>query len=223
MNKKTLLISCLVCLMVLFLGAKVTPERELHVAIGENASAGNTSFTSSSVTVDEDGSVLERLETLQASQAPSYNHPNYFAVTVDLSNATWSSVAAHEVIEVTGACRIQVLIECTETCTTTSTDTMAFGFAGNTAAIFAATDLDTFIATDVLSAVYGSAGTTVLGGGNAISALTSCIFDFVAVGGIDVGYTIANNVTTNGTLIFHVWWTPLDSTGACIAGSGGAF
>ena len=76
---------------------------------------------------------------------------------------------------------------------------------------------------DVWTAVYGSAATTVVGGAEAQSSLTSAIFDVVVIGGVDVGYTIATNAGTTGDITFHIWWTPLDATGAVTAGAGGAF
>jgi len=154
--------------------------------------------------------------------------PNYFTVTAVLSEATWQTVAAHEIAQVTGAVRMQIMAEVTETAVTTSNDgTMALGFAGNTAAIFAATALDsagtTFTDGDVVSAVYGAAATTPVAGGDAQSALTSVIFDVVSTQGVDVGYSIATHAATDGTVVFHIWWEPLDATGAVVAGAGGPF
>ncbi|MBU2098441.1 MAG: hypothetical protein KKD00_06740 [Gammaproteobacteria bacterium] len=169
------------------------------------------------------GTTLPATLAISAAAAePSYSHPNYFAVTADMTSATWNTAAAHEIADVTGACRLQILVETTATIVTTGTNgTMALGYAGNTSAIFSATVLDAALTGDVWTAVYGSAATTVVGGADAKSALTSALFDVVVVGGVDVGYTIATNAATTGTLTFHVWWTPLDSTGAVAAGAGG--
>ena len=189
--------------------------------IGSNT--GTTAFASTSVVADVDGNVLERDEVLQVAAAPSKSHPNYFTVTADMTSATWNTAAAHEIATVTGVVRMQILAEVTDTVITTGTNgTIALGFAGNTSAIFSATALDAALTGDVFSAVYGSAATTPVGGADAQSALTHAIFDVVAVGGTDVGYTIATNAATNGTIVFHVWWQPLSSTGAVTAGAGGA-
>ncbi len=164
------------------------------------------------------------IDTITAADEPSASHPNYFTVTADMTSATWNTVAAHEIAAVTGAVRLKILVETTATIVTTGTNgTMALGFAGNTASIFSATALDAALTADVWTAVYGSAATTVVGGMDAQSALTSALFDVVVVGGIDAGYTIATNAATTGTLTFHVYWTPLDATGAVTAGAGGPF
>lgn len=189
--------------------------------IGSNT--GTTAFASSSVVANVDGNVLERDEVLQVAAAPSKSHPNYFTVTADMTSATWNTVAAHEIATVTGMVRMQIIAEVAATVVTTGTNgTIALGFEGNTSAIFSATALDAGVTGDVFSAVYGSAATTPASGADAQSSLTHAIFDFVVVNGMDVGYTIATNAATTGTLTFHVWWQPLSSTGAVTAGAGGA-
>ena len=189
--------------------------------IGSNT--GTTAFSSSSVVANVDGNVLERDEVSQVVAQPSKHHPNYFTVTADMTSATWNTVAAHEIATVTGMVRAQIIVEVTATVVTTGTNgTIALGFEGNTSAIFSATALDAALTGDVFSAVYGSAATTPASGADAQSALTHAIFDVVVVAGKDIGYTIATNAATTGTLTFHVWWTPLDSTGAVTAGAGGA-
>ncbi len=175
----------------------------------------------------QDDSTKASLDLLHKAALPTYNHPNYFAVDVNLANATWNTAAAHEIATVTGACRVQMLIEVTETCVTTGpTGTFALGFEGNATAIVAATGLDsggtTFTAGDVVSAVYAAAATTPASGANSSNAITGALFDVVAVGGKDIGYTIGTNAATDGTLVIHVWWEPLDSTGAVVEGAGGA-
>ena len=53
-------------------------------------------------------------------------------------------------------------------------------------------------------------------------AYSSSVLDFTVLQGADVGYTIGGEALTDGTLIFHMWWYPLDSTGAAVVGAGGA-
>ena len=182
----------------------------------------DNAFASTNVVANVDGSILERNEVLQVAAAPSKSHPNYFTVTADMTSATWNTVAAHEIATVTGMARLQIIVEVTATVVTTGTNgTIALGFAGNTSAIFSATALDAALTGDIFSAVVGSAATTPVGGAEAQSSLTHAIFDVVALAGTDVGYTIATNAGTTGTLTFHVWWQPLDATGAVVAGAGG--
>ena len=185
-------------------------------------SANNTAATSL-VVANSNGSLLERAEALQVAAAPTSNHPNYFTVTADMTSATWNTAAAHEIATVTGVVRMQILVEVTATVITVGTNgTIALGYEGNTSAIFSATALDAALTGDVFSAVYGSAATTPASGADAQSSLTHAIFDVVVVNGLDVGYTIATNAGTTGTLTFHVWWQPLSATGAVTAGAGGA-
>jgi hypothetical protein len=190
-------------------------------AIGTNEAIADTAFTSATVTADKDGSVLERQESIQLAALPSANHPNYFVVTADMTSATWNTTAFHEIVTVTGACRVTIMVEVVATIITTSTDgTLALGFAGNTSGIFSATALDTAVTGDVFSAVYGSAATTIIGA-EASGSLTHALLDVVSLNGVDIGYTIATHAATTGSLKFHVWWTPLDATGLCAAGAGG--
>ena len=201
---------------VMFPAADDTAENLLGVNDADNAA------TTAAVVANKDGSILERSETVLVAGMPSKNHPNYFTVTADMTSATWNTAAAHEIATVTGACRVQILIETTATIVTTGTNgTIALGFEGNASAIFSATALDAAVTGDVFSAVYGSAATSPASGAEYQSSLTHCIFDVVVATGKDIGYTIATNAATTGTLTFHVWWTPLDSTGAVTAGAGG--
>ena len=41
------------------------------------------------------------------------------------------------------------------------------------------------------------------------------------VSGLDLGYVIANEALTVGSLTFHLWWEPMNATGAVVAGAGG--
>ncbi len=191
------------------------------------AGAGIAAFPSAAAPANG-VSLAEVIRNVAQASGPSAVHENYITVTADLTSATWNTAAAHEIAAVTGAVRMQILVEVTGTAVTTgNTGTMALGYAGNVSSIFSATGLDsggtTFTAGDVVTAVYGSAATTPVGGADATSSLTSALFDVVVVNGIDVGYTIATNAATSGTVIFHIWWVPLDATGAVTAGAGGAF
>jgi len=184
----------------------------------------DNAMATTAVVANADGSVFERLEAIGAATGPSYNSPNYFVVTADMTSATWNTVAAHEIAAVVGLVRMQIVVETVATIVTASTNgTMALGFAGNTSAIFSATALDTAVTGDIWQAVFGGAATTDIGGADAKSALTSAIFDVVVINGTDVGYTIGTNAGTTGSLKFHVWWTPLSSDGAVTAGAGGPF
>jgi len=168
------------------------------------------------------GTDTTNIAAIIAGSPPSYSHPNYFTVTADMTSATWNTAAAHEIATVTGAVRMNIVVETVATIVTTGANgTMALGYAGNTSAIFSATALDAAVTGDIWSAVYGSAATTLVGGAEAGGSLTHGIHNVVVLNGVDVGYTIATNAATTGSLIFHIWWTPLNATGNVTAGAGG--
>jgi hypothetical protein len=162
--------------------------------------------------------------TQLAVQDPVYGRMNYFVVSPGAFDTTgaWSTVSGdgeHEVITVTGACRIRILIEVVTAVTSTSdTGTIAFGYEGNTAALFAAYTLGAgAMATGDICSVSGTTLTTPISG----TLFANAFMDFVVTGGKDVGYVLATNAATGGEIKFHVWWAPLDSTGLCVAGAGG--
>ena len=161
---------------------------------------------------------------LQAGlQDPVYGRMNYLVVdpgVFDTSGVWSTSSASHRVLTITGACRVRCMVQCITTVTTASdTGTIALGVTGNTAALMAAYTLISggFAGGDILS-VSGTTGTTPIG----VTPFANAFLDFVTVGGVNFGYTIATNALTGGHVLFHIWWTPLDSTGACVAGTGGA-
>jgi len=162
---------------------------------------------------------------LEAAALPSYSHPNYFTIDANMTSVTWNSVAAHEIADVTGNVRMTIMAECThENLVSAGTNaTIVLGVAGNTSAIWASANVDDWDLGEVASAVYAGAPTYPLGVGEAHSSLTHVLTDVVIVGGLDVGYTIGTSAGTLGTIKWHVWWTPLDSTGAVTAGAGGGF
>lgn len=136
-----------------------------------------------------------------------------------MSSATWNTVASHEVFATEGTVRMRMLILCTETLTDAAdAATIQFGYAGSTAAFIAATNAagaggDTIAANEIWvdatpADVAGDTDTMVL--------------DKTITGGLDVGYEIAGEALTDGTLVFHCWWEDLDGSGNVVAGAGGA-
>lgn len=149
---------------------------------------------------------------------PIYNStcPFYTKVTADLSSATWNTAAKHEVFTVTGLVRMRIFIECTETLVDAADGaSIQFGVESATNAFIAST---------------GAAGA----GGNTISTgevwidnspadvqyASTAILDKV-VNGEDVGYEITGAALTDGTLVFHCYWEPLNATGNIVEGAGG--
>ena len=137
---------------------------------------------------------------------------NYVSVSVDLSATTWKSVASHEVFTVTGLVRAVIWIECTETVTGGAGITIQFGVEGATDAIIGSTDATALAANDLW---YDATPATVY------DTSANVIMDYV-INGLDIGYEIGTDVSTDGTLVFHCVWEPLNSTGNLVAGAGGS-
>ena len=143
----------------------------------------------------------------------SANAANYLAVAADLTNATWNSDATHEVFTVTGLVRMRMLIEVTGNVESGGdTATLTFGHEGNAAAWIAATNED---ALDTGDLWYDTSPTTKE------EDFATAVFDKV-VRDLDVGYEIDVEACTGGSIVFHVWWEPLNATGAVVAGDGSA-
>ena len=145
--------------------------------------------------------------------------PNYFAVTADMTSATWNTVASHEIATVTGMVHMIVIPECTETLTDTADGaSIQLGHQSLTTALIASTTAAT-------------AGTVIETGEIWVDATPADVMvlrsgfeplDFIIAGGLDIGYEITGAALTDGTLVFHVWYEPLNSTGAVTAGAGGS-
>lgn len=157
----------------------------------------------------------------QTNSLPARNSirlKHYFAVTADFTSATWNTVASHEIATVTGMVYMFILPECTATLTD--------------AADLARIQLGM---TDIPEAIIGSTGAAGLAGStinvgelwfNTTPSLLATQINLdglrvVVANGNDVGYEITGAALTGGTMIFHVWWEALDSTGAVVAGAGG--
>lgn len=140
---------------------------------------------------------------------------NYFAVTADLSDETWNTAAAHEIALVSGLVRVAIIAECTVTGDDTSGDTatISLGWAGTVAGMIAASKVDALAAGEL----WYDATPTTTGDTYANVAL-----DFV-VNDLDIGYTIASEAATAGTIIFHVFWEAIADGASVSAGQGGAF
>lgn len=181
--------------------------------------ADNAMITAA-VVPNADGSVFERLEGLAAAALPTYNHPNYIALSADMSSATWNTQAAHEILTVTGNIRLRVMAECTETLTDGADGaTLSLGDEITVAGMIASTSAGGAGAANQLDAAEFWMDATPADVSPV--AESSAILDFVVLQGADVGYTIGGEALTDGILIFHMWWYPLDSTGAAVVGEGG--
>jgi hypothetical protein len=140
----------------------------------------------------------------------SWKQANYIKVTADFTSATWNTVASHELLTVTGPCRIIIIPECTTGLTDGGGGTIQLGVEGTTNGLIAATtsaDIDTgeFWLTTTPAARYAR----------------SSVIDTIVIG-LDVGYEIAVAAATGGAIDFHIWVIPLASGATAVAGLGGA-
>jgi hypothetical protein len=138
---------------------------------------------------------------------------NYLTVTASMSSATWNIQAAHEIAVVTGMVRLRVLPEVTANLAGAAT-TISLGTANTVAGFIAATTGTELDATEIWQSSTPANNVPYIAEGS--------IVDYV-VNSDDVGYTIAGGSATGGQIIFHIWWEPLNATGAVAAGAGGAF
>jgi hypothetical protein len=148
---------------------------------------------------------------------PSYTHPNYLAVATGTFDTTgiWSTVASHEIAAVTGLVRMTIIPECiTGMESVINTGTISLGDE---------TTVDSIIAASTLGAGAMAAGELWMDATLTHTILTRIQLNAleIVVAGKDIGYTVATNAISAGSMIFHIYWTPLDATGVVIAGAGG--
>ena len=147
--------------------------------------------------------------------AYNYNADNYIAVTAPLTSATWNTVAAHEILTITGAVKLFIVAEIT-TADVTGVGAITFTLGSETtpASIIASTDGTLLDVGEIWDT--GVDGTITAEGLPAAMGV-----EWIIANGDDVGYTIGTTAALTGIIVFHVWWTPLNGTGAVVAGAGG--
>ena len=142
---------------------------------------------------------------------------NYIAVEADLSATAWKTVASHEVLTVTGLVRLRIWIECTKTLTDAADAAdIQFGLEGATNALIGATNAagKSGGTISVGELWYDTSPTTVW------DTTANVVLDFI-VNGLDVGYEITGAALTDGKLVFHCVWEPLNASANVVAGAGG--
>ena len=140
--------------------------------------------------------------------------PNYFSVDVPMTSATWNTVAAHEIITVTGSVHIQMILEITGTITSVGGNaTLILGDETTTNSLIASTDAEALAAGEWWA--DATATRTI------IDDIRIAGLDFI-VSGKDIGYTIGTEAFNGGNIIFHVYWEEIGNPGGtCVAGAGG--
>lgn len=159
--------------------------------------------------------VLRYVQDVVAGVALNRNSTNYLGVTADFTSATWNTVAAHEILTVTGAAHIIILPEVKGTITSAGgTATLILGDETTTNSLITSSDAEGLAVGEWW---FDATVTRTLAASSIFRAL-----DFVVANGKDIGYTIGTEALTGGSILFHVWWEPIDATGAVAAGAGGA-
>jgi hypothetical protein len=136
--------------------------------------------------------VLRYVQDMVATTSLNRNATNYLVVQGTMSSATWNTVASHEILTVTGLCRIVIVPEINGTLTS----------AGGAATLVLGDETTTDTRTVAKRSVYEA-------------------LDFLSAGK-DIGYTIGTEALTGGEINFHVWWQPLQAASSVVAGAGGA-
>lgn len=149
----------------------------------------------------------------------SYNgREGYIKVTTSFSSATQNSAASHEIVTVTGLCRLRIIPEVATSVVSAanaSSSTIALGFADSTTELIAATTVsgaNVFNADDI----WVSNATTqnkVIGHSEVLDAVSN---------GDDLGYTIGTSAVVSGSIVFHVFWEALEASATCAAGAYGS-
>ena len=127
--------------------------------------------------------------------------------SITLAASTTGSVATHEVITVTGLCRVKLLVQCSTDLT--GAGSAQLGVAGATTALVASTSGtaidDTELWADATPPSY--------------IFTTDGIFDLIT-DGIDIGYEVTGATLTAGVLNFIYWWQPLEASATCASAAG---
>lgn len=156
-----------------------------------------------------------RFGILQKHVGPSYSNGNYLAVTADFTSATWNDYATtpkHEVFNVTGLVRMRMWVTCGgDVDSAAHGATICFGHESDTDAFIAATDETELDTGDLWYDTTPTLGCDTFG---------SVVMDYVS-NGLDVGYEIAGEALSAGSLVFHCVWEPLAAGAAVAAGAGG--
>lgn len=149
------------------------------------------------------------------SDSLSALNSRYFEVHADFTSATWGTTAnTHEVVTVTGPCRVRMLARCSSSIVANAALLMQLGTSASTTAFIANTT-----ASMIDTGEFWISSTT---NSNVAYIAYGSVMDNI-VNGQDIGYALSGHAdgATGGGIVFHVWWEPLDAAATCAAGAGG--
>lgn len=183
--------------------------------IGTLANAGGTATLGGIIGDVANSSLAARFGIVQNHLGPSANSGRYLAVTADFTSATWNDFATtpkHEVFTVTGPCRLRMWVTCAgDVDSAAHGATLQFGHESDTDAFILATDETELDSGDLWYDATPTLGCDTFG---------TAVLDYVS-NGLDVGYEIAGEALSAGSLVFHCVWEPLAAGATVAAGDGG--
>lgn len=172
---------------------------------------GNKADVAAAGAVTATDSIVAYLKQL-VNLSDSINKDGARVITVNalLSSATWNTAAAHEILAVSGSCRIKIIPRITADLAGSAGGTITLGTSASAAGILSATTTTGLDASEYW--FYGTAASN-----------TSCpnfhdVTDIIT--NLDIGYTLTST-TTNGNIRFYAWWEPLEANASVAAGAGG--
>jgi hypothetical protein len=180
-------------------------------------SVGNMADNSRTGAVSTTASAQSYLKQLVASgDAMNINGANFLAVTADGTNVTWNAVGAHEIATVTGLVRLRI-IPVISTSLTGAGAELVLGTEGDTNCMILATSAVELDDTEIWWSATAA--------DNAVRLRTPTVRDSLMhdwiINGEDVGYTVRYAAFGTGSVVFNMFWEPLNATGAVAAGAGG--
>lgn len=144
-------------------------------------------------------------------------------VVIDLSSATWNSVATHEVIAGTGDYELEIAMTCSTNCSSTSSDSLWFflGESGATGFRMISALIEDIDAGEGLIPVNGWGIGYVWTAENLVTT-QSGIIRIACHMGKDVGYQIDDHAGAGGIITVFFRSRPLSTGGTAAAGAGGS-
>ena len=150
-----------------------------------------------------------------------FGFDNRLEVSIDFSNATWNTVASHEVFTLTPPVAFMVTYYVSASLASGGAPTIAFGDENN-AARYAAAQVHTNLTANVFVNPQATVS-GVLQLGDDLGMWDQAKINALAfAAGYDLGYTIAVAAMTGGTILATCCWTAKGAGGSIVEGAGGA-
>lgn len=148
-----------------------------------------------------------------------FGFDNVARVSIDFSLPAWKTVASHEVFEVTGLVKVQVLYLVRETLVSAGAPTISFGYEGALTAYAAAQ-----VHTNLVAGVWVAPGGTVFTINNQTGIFNNAGTGRGAdiISGLDLGFNVNVAELTDGEIEAICYWSPVSAGAMVVAGAGGA-